>query len=108
MPTPNVREAATVTDDFEKCIGALPGYGEGANASRTHPANRSVGRVSDDAIMFLDLRKQLLDQETRISIAERVVFDAPVVAPAIDRHTLLLVPGADEEADRHRHVLLVN
>jgi len=81
VPAPYVGEAAAVADHFAEGVGALPGHREGADASGADPADRPAGRVRDDGIALLDLREQLLDQEARVPVAERVVFDAPVVGP---------------------------
>ncbi len=72
MPAANVREAAAVTDDLAKGVGTLPGNREGADTAGAHPADSAASWIVDNGIALLNLREQLLEQESRIAIAERV------------------------------------
>ena len=65
----------------------------------------SVGEV----VLLADLGQDLVDQEARVVVAERVVLEAAVVAaPLVLRVRLAEMSRVDEDADRHRHLLLVD
>ena len=81
-------------------LGPLPRDGERGNRAAAlagDPAARGVAAQSDG---LFDFGKDLFEQEARVLIGERVVFEAAIVAWRLD------AAGLDEDADRHRNVAL--
>src|SRR5438874_12027403 len=78
MPPAKIREASDRADHFPKLIRPFPGYRPCANPARTGAADRMPFWVFGQMVLFLNFRQNFLQQESRITIAQRIVFKAPV------------------------------
>ena len=61
-------------------FGPLPRDGEGADAAAAQAGDRPARRVVAQLHRLLDLGQDLLEQETRVLIGERVVLEAAIGA----------------------------
>jgi hypothetical protein len=102
----NVREAADLREHFTEGIGPLPSDGEGANRAATHAADGAqLGIVGEfHAKLLRHERQELTDEESRVGVAERVVFEAAVVRSGGGRIRRGAVSRVDENANGHRHL----
>src|SRR5262245_16638655 len=94
----DVGKAPDPGERFAEFVRALPGDGERADAAAADAADGSAGGVAPQFVTLFDIGKDLIEQEARVLIRERVVFKT-AVRPAVGPHA-----RRDEYSDRHRHV----
>src|SRR5207253_3206677 len=104
VAAPDIGEAAHVTQHFAEEVWPLPRHGKGADAAGALAANRATRCILTQLVFLADLGEYFFLQEARVLIREGVVLKA---ALCVWRHA---GEGArvDEDADRHRHLLLVD
>src|SRR5204862_7914884 len=78
----DVREAADLREQLAEGIGPLPSDGESADRAATHSADGAqLGILGEfHAKLLRHERQELVDEKSRIGVAERVVFEAAVAA----------------------------
>src|SRR5262249_45169210 len=87
-------------EDFAELVRALPRDGECADAAAADAADGAAGGVVAQFVAFFDFGKDLLEQEPRVLIRERVVFKTAV------RLALSSRSRRDEYADNDRQFAL--
>src|SRR5207253_10075872 len=78
----DVRKAADLREYFAKLVGPLPRDSERADATAAHAADRAqIGIAGEfNVVRLRDVGNQFVDEETRVSVAKRVVFETAVAA----------------------------
>ena len=94
-------------------IGPLPGDGERGNRAGARAADAVALRILRDVVLLVEHRHQLVDDDPRVLVVERVVFRRPVggpIAPVLRRRLGLFgcPAGVDEHRDHHRDLAPVD
>src|SRR5437867_8842266 len=92
--------AADATDHVAKPSRPFPRDGDGAIRPAARAANRSGFRVFGEIIGLADLGQHFIDEETRVTVTERVVFGGAIVRVAAADLDILVTTraGRDEDA----------
>src|SRR5437773_1487381 len=101
VPPLNAGEAADVREHAAELIVLLPRGIECANAAGRDAGNRAAIGVLTDVVLCLDVGQNLIAQEARVPVRDRIVLDAPHLLLA-DRTWL------NEHLDHHRNLFLGN
>jgi hypothetical protein len=101
-----VHEATDRGEHFAKLVGALPRDGEGGDGAAAGAGDGAFFGIAGERILLRDFGQNFLEEETRVAVAEGVVFEAAVAgARAFFGRTLgRIVAGVDEDRDRHGHL----
>ena len=105
----DIRKAAHKTQHFPERIGTLPGDRPRADRAGTAATDRPQIRVVGQVVVDLHFRDDLLQQESRVTVAERIVLDlARLIWKVVGYGLTRRDARVDEEADGNGHFASMN